>query len=81
MAAHSACAIRGDAVTVRRALPARLPAGWRPGLARADGLGAAHSPAPRSPWPASPGLAGCGLAGPVPGTRASRAGMRRTAKC
>ena len=59
MAAHSACAISGGAVTVRPA-PAARP--WR-GHGRAGGLGEVPprprrpSPAPRSPWPASPGLA------------------------
>jgi len=71
MAAHSACAISGCAVTVRRALPARLrPAGGPASPARGPRRGAALAragprPRPRPPWPASPGLAGHAS----PGTR------------
>ena len=86
MAAHSACAISGGAVTVRRAPPARLrPAGglWRGArlarrrLARAGLARAAFALA---------SLAGprrAGLAGPRPGERAPRgraAGERRNSK-
>jgi len=87
MAAHSACAISGGAVTVRRAPPARLrPAGGPTSLARAGASARRRArplrplPAPRSPWPALPGLGAADLAGPALGTRTSRPSMTTT-KC
>jgi hypothetical protein len=81
MAAHSACAIRGDVVTVRRAPPARLrlaggPASPAQRAAARRTRPRRSSPAPRSAWPASPGLARRDLAGAGRGGRTSRAGRR-----
>lgn len=74
MAAHSACAIRGGVVTVRRAPPARLRLAGGPASPAQKGLGEAHSP--RRPSPAPRSAASPGLAGPGRSARTSRAGKR-----
>jgi hypothetical protein len=85
MAAHSACAISGGAVTVRRAPPARLrPAGGlaRPtASARRGARPRRASPAPRSPWPASPGLAGHASPGTRRDTHLAGRAPGRTSAC